>query len=227
MPRLVQQGTALKALPEAGPPEVNAREDKTQTRRRTVKLKSKVLIAASRPLSPGLRRPRPAETLFAVSKAVGSRQEIAEVLRETTRELVRALAADIGSVWRLDPSDHELRPVADYGALPKLRAVSLNTSLVSVLLKNPAHAGAGAPVYSSNSATDPRFDHPLLRLIPHRSLLIQPFRNNGRSPACFAFMWTRSRHRFNDVELRLVEAVTQQAGIAIENAELLDRSASV
>ena len=33
--------------------------------------------------------------------------------------------------------------------------------------------------------------------------------------------WTRTRHRFTAVELRLVDAIAQQAGIAIENAELL------
>ena len=56
---------------------------------------------------------------------------------------------------------------------------------------------------------------------PHRSILIQPLRVRGEIAGMFAFIWTRARHRFNDVELRLVDAVTQQAGIAIENAELL------
>ena len=134
---------------------------------------------------------------------------------------MRALAADIGSVWRIDPSDRALRPVADYGGPQRLRAVNLTSSLVSILRKHPARSNAGTPVYSSDSAANPRFDNPLLRLIPHRSVLIQPFRVNGEIAGIFAFIWTRSRHRFTDVELRLVEAVTQQAGIAIENAELV------
>ena len=29
--------------------------------------------------------------------------DITEVLRQTTRDLVRALAADFGSVWRVNP----------------------------------------------------------------------------------------------------------------------------
>ena len=88
-----------------------------------------------------------------------------------------------------------------------------------LLTKTPPDVGAA--VYSSDSAKDPRFDHPLLRLLPHRSVLIQPMRIRGEIAGILAFVWTRSRHRFNDIELRLVDAVTQQAANAIENAELL------
>ena len=73
-----------------------------------LRLNSKIVIA--QPLTDGVRRPRAEETLIAVSRAVGSHLELAEVLRQTTRELVRALAADIGSICRLDPVD-ELRLV--------------------------------------------------------------------------------------------------------------------
>ena len=88
-----------------------------------------------------------------------------------------------------------------------------------LLTKTPPDVGSA--VYSSDSAKDPRFDHPLLRLLPHRSVLIQPMRIRGEIAGILAFAWTRSRHRFNDIELRLVDSVTQQAANAIENAELL------
>ena len=80
---------------------------------------------------------------------------------------------------------------------------------------------AGGAVYSSDSARDRRFDHSLLRHVPHRSVLIQPLRVKGHIAGIFALVWTRARHRFKESELRLVDAVTQQAAIAIENAELL------
>jgi signal transduction histidine kinase len=179
------------------------------------------VIAAAHPLTGGgLRKPQPVETLFAVSKAVGSRMNITEVLRQTTRELVRALAADFGSVWRVDPHDRELRPVGSYGVSPKRQSAKATEGVPARLLPS-AVPDVGEAVYSSDSAKDPRFNHPLLRLLPHRSVLIQPLRVGGAITGLFAFVWTRSRHRFNDVELRLVDAVTQQAAIAIENAELL------
>ena len=220
--RTVVSAAAFKADEFVERGKVGPQVAKTRASRETVRLKSKLLITAAPPLSrAGLRRPRPAETLFAVSKAVASKLELSEVLRQTTRELVRALAADIGSVWRFDPNDREPAPVADFGAPQRLRSVNLASSLVSLLIKNPTRVGACTPVYSSDSAKDPRFHHPLLQLIPHRSVLIQPFRVNGQVAGVFAFVWSRARHRFNDIELRLVEAVTQQAGIAIENAGLL------
>jgi len=48
------------------------------------------------------RRPTEAETLLAVSRAVASTLELTEVVRRTTRALVRALGADVGGAWGLD-----------------------------------------------------------------------------------------------------------------------------
>jgi signal transduction histidine kinase len=193
--------------------------DKGRARGRTVRLKSKIVIAAA-PQTAGVRRPQPVETLFAVSRAMGSRRDITEVLRQATRELVRALAADFGSVWRVDPTDRALQPVAGYRSTTTGRGADGASARSTAWLAGAASTVSDA-VYSSDSARDPRFNHPLLRLLRHRSVLIQPLRVGGEIVGIFGFVWTRSRHRFNDVELRLVDAVTQQAAIAIENAELL------
>jgi signal transduction histidine kinase len=219
-------GGAAKLVPStrrvtrepSSPKQKNAsKADKGRAHGRTVRLKSKIVIAAAQPLSGVNRRPQPVETLFAVSRAVGSRRDITEVLRQATRELVRALGADFGSVWRVDPTDRALQPVAGYRAA---RGASGAAAPSAALLAGAATDVSDA-IYSSDSAHDPRFNHPLLRLLPHRSVLIQPLRVGDEIAGIFGFVWTRSRHRFNDVELRLVEAVTQQAAIAIENAELL------
>ncbi len=202
------------------PPQV----DKGPSRGRTVRLKSKILIAAAQPLSGrGIRRPQPVETLFAVSRAVGSRMDVTEVLRQTTRELVRALAADFGSVWGVNPVDRELKPIAGFRLPDKLRLLQ-GSDRAPRLPK--ATMDVSTVIYSSESDKDPRFDHPLLRLLPHRSVLIQPMHIRGEIAGILAFAWTRSRHRFNDIELRLVDAVTQQAANAIENADLLAKYAS-
>ena len=146
--------------------------------------------------------------------------DITEVLRQTTRELVRALAADFGSVWRVNPDDRELKPIAGYRVPAIVRSIGVSGHVSAHQLTKIA-LDVSTAVYSSNSDKDPRFDHPLLRLLPHRSVLIQPMRIRGEIAGILAFAWTRSRHRFNDIELRLVDSVTQQAANAIENAELL------
>jgi signal transduction histidine kinase len=182
----------------------------------------RILVSAEPLTRPGTRRPKPAETLLAVSKVVGSNLGLAEVLRATTRELARALGADIGSVWRLEPSERTLSPVAGYGyRVPKTLRAATSSPLAFANLLTAAQRKSGAPIYSSDSAKQGRFDHPFLNLVRHRSILIQPFRVRSQMAGVFVLVWTRARHRFTPVELRLVDAIAQQAGIAIENAELL------
>ncbi len=217
MPKLAGPIRGVPSIPSKSHKLASSRSADKVPAKQTIHLKSRILIAAGKSAHRA-RRPQPVETLFAVSRAVGSRLDLTEVLHETTRELVRALAADFGSVWRVDPTDRGLRPVAGYRIPVKLRGASAETA--ARVLTNAAPE-IGAAVYSEDSANDPRFDHPLLRLLAHRSILIQPLRVRGEVAGMFAFIWTGARHRFNDVELRLVDAVTAQAGIAIENAELL------
>jgi signal transduction histidine kinase len=180
----------------------------------------RILVSAEPLAQPGVRRPKPAETLLAVSKAVGSNLGLADVLREATRELARAVRADVGSVWRLEPSERAVSPVAGYRVPKSLRARA-SSPLAFANLLTPSQRRSGAPSYSSDSAGKRRFDHPFLNLVPHRSALIQPFRVGGELAGVFVLAWTRVRHRFTAVELRLVEAIAQQAGVAVENAELL------
>ena len=193
----------------------------------TARSRRRILVSAEPLARPGGRRPKPADTLLAVSKVVGSNLGLAEMLRATTRELAQALRADIGSVWRLEPSERALSPVAGY-RLPKSvpqavgsAAESSSSPLAFANLLTPAQRKSCSPSYSSDSAGERRFDHPFLNVVPHRSVLIQPFRVKNELAGVFVLAWTRARHRFTQVELRLVDAIAQQAGIAIENAELL------
>src|SRR5205807_1571522 len=78
------------------------------------------------------------------------------------------------------------------------------------------------PVYSSNSQEDPRFDHPLARMIAHKSVLIQPMRWKGESIGGFALAWLKDHHRFTSDELRLTEAIALQAAVASENSRLYE-----
>ncbi|HWW85160.1 MAG TPA: GAF domain-containing sensor histidine kinase [Vicinamibacterales bacterium] len=186
-----------------------------------VEPKNRIVVSAEPLSDPSRKRPRPQETLIAVSKALGSRLELSEVLRQTTAELARALRADIGSLWRLTPRDSSLEPIATYRLPTKFNLGNLSAAIVSNRFIATAVRASGEPVYSSRSARDPRFDCAPLSLLPHRSVLIQPLRVRGMAAGMFVFVWTRKSHRFNEMELRLVEAVTTQAGMAVENAELV------
>src|SRR6185503_1426697 len=110
--------------------------------------------------------------------------------------------------------------VAGY-RIPKQIRAEQPSSLAFAQLLTAAQRRSSAPAYSSDSAADRRFHHPFLKLVRHRSILIQPFRVGGQLAGVFVLVWTRARHRFTAIERRLVEAIAQQAGGAIENAELL------
>src|SRR5256885_17122543 len=58
-------------------------------------------------------------------------------------------------------------------------------------------------VYSSDSGSDPRFAHPITRLLPHTSLLIQPMRWKGETIGGFAIAWVKDIHRVPPAGMRL------------------------
>jgi signal transduction histidine kinase/CheY-like chemotaxis protein len=162
------------------------------------------------------------ETLLSVSQAVGSTVEFTEVLRRTARAMTRALGADTGGAWLRSRDGQRFAPVVGYRVpkdmVPALVAMPIGADHALLTVVSQLEG----PTYASDSQADPRFDLPLTRLLPHRSMLIQPMRLKGEVIGGFVIVWTRERHTFAPDELRLVEAITRQAAIAIENARLLE-----
>src|SRR5439155_6147520 len=158
-------------------------------------------------------RLRHTETLLAVSQDASATLELNEILRRTTRAMVRALGADTGGAW-LQTEDGRFVPIVGYH-VPK----ALLGALESAGLKSlDPHASdwrrVEGPVYSSNSQEDPRFNHPIAQMLPHKSVLIQPMRWKGESIGGFALAWLKDHHRFTSDELRLAEAIALQAAVA-------------
>ncbi|MBI4610290.1 MAG: GAF domain-containing protein [Candidatus Rokubacteria bacterium] len=162
------------------------------------------------------------ETLLAVGQAVGSTLDLSEIARRTIREMVRVLGADMGGAWCLSPNRDCFVPLAGY-RVPK--------ELVATFARAPLSLGDGfveiarqleGPIYSSESQTDARFDHPLAQLIPHKSVLVHPMWLKGELIGGFAVVWVREPHSFTSEEIRLVEGIARQAAIAVDNARLLE-----
>jgi len=167
------------------------------------------------------QRLRQTETLLAVSQAVGSTLEVAEVARRTAREMVKALDADMGGAWQLSPDRDFLIPIAGYHVPPALLdTLSSVQQAVGSRLVEVAKAIDG-PLYAEDSRNDPNFDHPLLGLVPHKSVLVFPMRVKDEIIGGFGLVWVKQPHTFTAEELGLAEAMVRQAAIAIENARLL------
>ncbi len=165
------------------------------------------------------------ETVLAVSQTIGSTLDVAEVARRTTREIVRALGADMGGAWGPSPGRDRLVPLAGYHATPELieaySRMSFDHPLVGELTR------VRGLVYSSDSQTDPRFADPLLRPVPHKSVLAVPMWSKDELIGGFGIVWTREAHHFTAEELRLVDGIARQAAIAVENARLLEAEKAV
>jgi len=162
------------------------------------------------------------QTLLVVSQAAGSILDVTEIGRRTIREMVRALGAEMGGVWRRNGSDGDFIPVAGYHVPPDLKAFFATTPMAMDQGAMREAADFTRAVFASDSQADPRFDHPLFRVLPHKSVLAVPMVVKGEVIGGFAVAWTRSHHDFLSEELRLVEGIARQAGIAIENARLLE-----
>jgi PAS domain S-box-containing protein len=168
------------------------------------------------------RRLRQTETLLSVSQAVSSTLDIAEVARRTTRALVRTLGADLGGAWRVSPEADRIIPLAAYHAPkdllePAVAALQQAGSPLSQTVR-----ALRAPVHAPDSSRDPRFDHPLLRLVPHKSVLVVPMLVKEEVVGGFAVVWCEQPHTLTADELRLVEGMVRQAAVALDNARLLE-----
>jgi signal transduction histidine kinase len=167
-------------------------------------------------------RLRHTETLLAVSQDTSSTLELMEVLRRTTRAMVRALGADTGGAWLVSPGKDRFLPIVGYHVPKEALQTFASTEIVMTDLMVKEWGKYEQPVYSSDSAGDPRFAHPITRLLPHKSLLIQPMRWKGGTIGGFAIAWLKEPHRFTTDELRLAEGIALQAAVAAENSRLYE-----
>jgi signal transduction histidine kinase/DNA-binding response OmpR family regulator len=167
-------------------------------------------------------RLRHTEALVAISQVIGSTLDLSEVLRRTTREMVRALGADLGVAWLVNPTRDRFVPRVGYH-IPK--EVFENAPDMTLSLDDPFFARTGGlrePVYSSDSASEPWADVGIARRIPHRSLLVQPMFWKDQLIGAFTVVWVREPHRFTPEELRLVEGIALQGAVAVENSRLYE-----
>ena len=77
-------------------------------------------------------------------------------------------------------------------------------------------------IHADDSQGDPRFAHPIARVLPHKSLLVQPMRWKGETIGGFAVAWLRDTHRFTTDELQLAQGIALQAAVAAENSRLYE-----
>ncbi|MFQ5828022.1 MAG: GAF domain-containing protein [Candidatus Methylomirabilia bacterium] len=168
-------------------------------------------------------RLRETETLLAVGGVFALNLPTQEAMRRVAREIARAFQADMVGAYFLDGKKEALVPVAGHQVPKDLLPTLLQTPLP--LSRFPFLEEAwktGKPVWTPDYVRDDRFDHKVLAGIRSpRAVLFAPTPVRGEIVGgLFLVWWTRKRH-FTSTELRLIEGVASQVGLALGNAELV------
>ncbi|MBI2217854.1 MAG: GAF domain-containing protein [Candidatus Rokubacteria bacterium] len=166
-------------------------------------------------------RLRETSTLVAVGRALSEPGPVEEVMRRVGREVGLAFEADSVGAYLVDERRESLVGIAGYRVPPELRAHFASRPLV--LNRLPALASAwreGRAVHSSHPFGDPRFDQEWLRGLPDHSVVFASATAHGEPVGALFLVWWRPGRVFKPAELRLLEAVARQVGLAMDNAEL-------
>ena len=166
-------------------------------------------------------RLRETETLLEVAQALSRGLPRDEAMRQVARAVGRAFGADIVGAYFLVPGTETLMPIAGYRVPKHLLPTLLETPFP--LARFPMLREAwqtGRPVWTSDYPADPRVDAEFLPGMHPRALLFAPTPVRGEvMGGLFVAWWTRPR-TITPAELRLIEGVASQVGLALENAEL-------
>ncbi|MBI1964411.1 MAG: GAF domain-containing protein, partial [Candidatus Rokubacteria bacterium] len=167
-------------------------------------------------------RLRQAETLLRTAHTITSALDLTEVVRRTTREIVRALGADRGGAYRFNADETEIVPIAGYHLPKELVSAPPPVPPETVRALVAKIRESDGPVWMGGRSGAPPFEHLWVRLAPHESILVVKMRAKDEILGAIAVVWTRERHRFTDDDLRLADAIARQAAVAVENARALE-----
>jgi PAS domain S-box-containing protein len=172
------------------------------------------------------QRARENETLLSVAGIMSSTLDLAEVARRAVREMVRLSGADMGGAWVLTDDPHEFVALAGYHVPAEVRDRLRSMPLLVIHPLVGEVLDRKRSICSSHSQMDPLFDHPLLRLLPHKSVMAIPMRKDDDVIGVFVLLWTHEYHRFTEAEQRLLEGIGRAGAAAIDNARLVEAERS-
>jgi len=171
-------------------------------------------------------RLRETETLLAVSRALSSTLDPTETMRRLAREISLALGADMAGAYLADAAHESLWPVAGYH-VPRDMLDAFRRFPVPIK-NHPAIEEAWAQrraVWTDDMPGDRRVDPATLRQFPHQSDLFVPIRVKDQPVAGFFVIWWTTRRSITEWEIRLLQGISDLAGIFLENAQLYRETA--
>jgi GAF domain-containing protein/CheY-like chemotaxis protein len=165
------------------------------------------------------------QTLLSVSRALSSTLDFQALLRHFLKSVATTLGADCVGAWLVQDDGEWMEPVAGY-RIPHERLAAFREFRVS-LLKHAFYAEAARtkrPVLTTDAMNDSRLPPAIREHGPHRTQLFVPVIVKDRMIAAFAAVWWETARQFSEDELALLEAIANQAGVALENGRLFEEN---
>ncbi|MGH7313350.1 MAG: GAF domain-containing protein, partial [Candidatus Rokuibacteriota bacterium] len=166
-------------------------------------------------------RLRETETLLNITKAVSSTLDPTETMRRVAREIARTLGADMVGAYLADAAQETLHPIAGYRVPRELYDEFLRFPIP--IKGHPAIEDTWQrrqAVWSNDAPRDPRIHRESFDRFPHQSLLFVPMIVKAQPIGGFFVIWWTERRDFRPDEIRIVEAISDQAAMFMENARL-------
>lgn len=157
------------------------------------------------------------DTLSVVASAASGVLELDRVLNKALDQVITVSTADKGAIHLLTPQSQELTLHLHQGLSPRYLKTSQRLKLGEQVVGKVAQTGR--PIVVKDSAADPRATTEVVEMESYRSLICWPLRAKREILGTIAVYSAEPRH-FTPADVRLVRAVAQQLGIAIENARL-------
>jgi GAF domain-containing protein len=161
------------------------------------------------------------ETLLSVSQTLASTLDVNVLTRQFLRHVTNGLGADSAGMWLLEDDKEWLTPLAGYH-VPSDRIEAVRDLRLS--LRDNAFLREAAEqrrsVISTDAAHDPRIPEEIRRSAPMRTHLFVPIFAQEQMIGGFSAGWWDKVRELSEAELRLMEAVASQAGVALQNARL-------
>jgi len=166
-------------------------------------------------------RLRETTTLLAVGRVLSEPDGGRDLMRRVAGEVARAFGADMVGAYLLDERKDRLVAAGGYHVPKDLlqffsdRPIVLERFAWLAEIWRTGRAGA-----SGNPHADPRFDQSWQAALPPHSVLFAPTLAHGEPVGGMFLVWWQTGRTFEPAEIRLIEGVAAQVGLAIENADL-------
>jgi GAF domain-containing protein/CheY-like chemotaxis protein len=163
------------------------------------------------------------EALLAITQALSSTLDLTETMRRVAREIGRTLGADMVGAYLADPEGEALQAIAGYHVPPE-RITDFLAFPFPIKGHPPMQAAwrQRSAIYSSDAGNDPRMHRESWERFPHQSLLFVPMVLKNEPFGAFIGIWWKAQREFTAGELRLVEAISDQAAMFVANARLYE-----